>query len=60
MILFCIILMAYAIIKVFFANLKRGGILLIQIAWEVYICSLCLVAIRTASSSGANRSLDCA
>ena len=32
MILFCIILMAYAIIKVYFANLKRGGILLIQIA----------------------------
>ena len=31
MILFCIILMAYAIIKVFFANLKRAGILLIQI-----------------------------
>ena len=31
MILFCIILMAYAIIKVFFANLKGGGILLIQI-----------------------------
>ena len=32
MILFCIILMAYAIIKVFVANLQRGGILLIQIA----------------------------
>ena len=32
MIMFCIILMEYAIIKVFFANLKRGGILLIQIA----------------------------
>lgn len=32
MILFCIILMAYAVIKVFFANLKRGGILLIQIS----------------------------
>ena len=32
MILVCIILMAYAVIKVFFANLKRGGILLIQIA----------------------------
>ena len=32
MFLFCIILMAYAVIKVFFANLKRGGILLIQIA----------------------------
>lgn len=31
MILLCIILMAYAIIKVFFANLKCGGILLIQI-----------------------------
>lgn len=32
MILFVIILMGYAVIKVFFANLKRGGILLIQIA----------------------------
>ena len=35
MLIFCIILMAYAVIKVFFANLKRGGILLIQIAvWK--------------------------
>ena len=32
MLLFSLILMAYAVIKVFFANLKRGGILLIQIA----------------------------
>ena len=32
MILFCVILLAYAVITVFFANLKRGGILLIQIA----------------------------
>ena len=32
MFLFCVILMAYTVIKVFFANLKRGGILLIQIA----------------------------
>ena len=40
MILFCIILMAYAIIKVFFANLKRGGILLIQIAVECIILSV--------------------
>ncbi len=31
-ILFLVILMGYAVIKVFFANLKRGGILLIQIA----------------------------
>ena len=31
-ILFSLILMAYAVIKVFFANLKRGGILLVQIA----------------------------
>jgi len=30
--LFFVILMGYAVIKVFFANLKRGGILLIQIA----------------------------
>lgn len=32
MLLFAMILMAYAVIKVFFSNLKRGGILLIQIA----------------------------
>ena len=32
MLLFCVILMSYAVVKVFFANLKRGGILLIQIA----------------------------
>ena len=32
MLIFCIIMMAYAVIKVFFANLKRGGILLIQSA----------------------------
>lgn len=30
--IFCLIMMGYAVIKVFFANLKRGGILLIQIA----------------------------
>ena len=42
MILFCLILMAYAVVKVFFANLKRGGILLIHI--------------RTALSNGASRS----
>ena len=32
MLLFCVILMGYAVLKVFFSNLKRGGILLIQIA----------------------------
>lgn len=32
MVLFIIIMMGYAVIKVFFSNLKRGGILLIQIA----------------------------
>ncbi len=32
MMLFILIMMGYAIIKVFFANLKRGGILVIQIA----------------------------
>ena len=30
--IFCVIMMGYAVIKVFFANLKRGGILVIQIA----------------------------
>lgn len=30
--IFCLIMMGYAVIKVFFASLKRGGILLIQIA----------------------------
>lgn len=32
MLIFCVVLMAYAVVKVFFSNLKRGGILLIQIA----------------------------
>lgn len=32
MLIFCVVAMAYAVIKVFFANLKRGGILLNQIA----------------------------
>ena len=32
MAIFILLLMGYAIMKVFFANLKRGGILLIQIA----------------------------
>lgn len=32
MMLFIIVMMGYAVIKVFFANLKRGGILMIQIA----------------------------
>ena len=41
MILFCVFLIAYAVIKVFFANLKRGGILLIQIAvGSLYIFSI--------------------
>lgn len=41
MALFIIILMGYAVIKVFFANLKRGGILLIQIAvGSLYIFSV--------------------
>ena len=30
--LFCVIMMGYSVIKIFFANLKRGGILIIQIA----------------------------
>jgi hypothetical protein len=41
MMLFIVILMGYAVIKVFFANLKRGGILLIQIAvGSLYMFSL--------------------
>ena len=32
MVIFIIIMMGYAVIKCFFSNLKRGGILLIQIA----------------------------
>lgn len=32
LLLFLLIMMGYAVIKVFFANIKRGGILLIQIA----------------------------
>ena len=41
MLLFCMILMAYAIVKMFFSNLKRGGILLIQIAVDsLYMFSI--------------------
>ncbi len=32
MMIFCLIMMGYAVVKVFFGSLKRGGILLIQIA----------------------------
>ena len=56
MIIFCIILMAYAVIKVFFSNLKRAGILLIQIAVEVCTCSASQEATQMALSSGSNRS----
>lgn len=48
MILFYLILMAYAVIKVFFANLKRGGILLIQIA----VGSLYMFSISRGYSDG--------
>jgi hypothetical protein len=30
--IFCLLMMGYAVIKIFFANLKRGGILVIQMA----------------------------
>lgn len=48
MLLFCVILMAYAVIKVFFDNLKRGGILLIQIA----VGSLYMFSIARGSLDG--------
>ena len=51
MIIFCVILMAYAVIKVFFSNLKRGGILLQNLytspkdagAWDrpAWVCRTC-------------------
>lgn len=60
MLLFMIIMMGYAVIKVFFANLKRGGILLIQIAvGSLYMFSVPR-AILTALSSGASRLSVCA
>ena len=41
LLLFALVLMAYAVVKVFFANLKRGGILLIQIAFgSLYMFSV--------------------
>ena len=57
MILFCLILMAYAVVKVFFANLKRGGILLSVprgytdgfIQWCKQIIGLCLSAFLQAT-----------
>lgn len=60
MLLFCILMMAYAVVKVFFANLKRGGILLIQIAvGSLYMFSV-PGAMGTAFSSGAGRLSPCA
>ena len=48
MVIFCLALMAYAVIKVFFAN-----------RWAVCICSLYRAAMATDSYSGASRSWDC-
>ena len=46
MLLFCVILMGYAVLKVFFANLKRGGILLMDgfMSWMRQVIGLCLTA----------------
>ena len=59
MLLFCIILMAYAVIKVFFANLKRAASCSSRSRWAPCTCSPSPGAIRTASPSGASRSLAC-
>ena len=45
---YAMILMAYAVIKVIFSNLKRGGILLIQIA----VCLLYVLAITVCYTDG--------
>ncbi len=60
MLLFCVILMGYAVLKVFFANLKRGGILLIRSRWAAFICSASHGAIWTALWAGCGRSSVCA
>ena len=44
MILFCVILMAYAVIKVFFANLKRRGYIDGFVQWMKQVIGLCLTA----------------
>ena len=59
MVIFIIIMMGYAVIKCFFSNLKRGGVLLIQIAVGSCICSRCPAAIWTVLCSGASRSSVC-
>lgn len=46
--IFLLIMMGYSIIKVFFANLKRGGILLISIA----VCSLYMFSIVRGYTDG--------
>ena len=57
MVLFCIILMAYAVIKVFFANLKRGGIPAHpDCSWQLVYVSAYRADIWTDSTSGASRS----
>ena len=49
--IFLLIMMGYSIIKVFFANLKRGGILLISIA----VGSLYMFSIVRGYTDGANK-----
>ena len=50
--LLALIAFAYCVIKIFFANIKRGGILLIQMAVAVCICFLFREDMRTDLISG--------
>ena len=55
--LLTLVALAYCVLKVFFANIKRGGILLIQMAvGSACTCSASPGATQTASPSGASRS----
>lgn len=52
-----LIAFAYCVIKMFFANIKRGGILLIsKWRWARCICSASPAATQTGLTSGASRS----
>lgn len=60
LLLFMIIMMGYAVIKVFFANLKRGGSCSYRLPWAACICFPFPAATSTALHSGASRSSVCA
>ena len=60
MVIFCLALMAYAVIKVSLPISSAAVFCSSRSPWEAFICSASLADIRTALSNGASRSSACA